>query len=208
MPETADAETRPRAEWFEGEVLELLPELLSTARRMADTSADAEDLVADAVARAWEKLDDLRDPDRFRGWIFCILRTCFLGRRRRRKARPQTVPFREEGEAEPSFSLFERLHQPFLLWWGGGEEEFLDGLLKEDLEAAIDDLPEDFRTVVVLADVHGFKYREIADALDIPVGTVRSRLARARSRMQQALWSHAVDRGLRDPKSPSSENSE
>lgn len=202
----AQADTQARTEWFEEEVMDLLPELLSTARTMVDTSADAEDVVADAVARAWEKLDDLRDPDRFRGWLFCILRTCCLGRHRRRKSRPQTVPLPDEGDADASFSLFDRVHQPFLLWWGGGEQDFLDGLLKDDLEAAIDELPEEFRTVVVLADVHGFKYREIADALDVPIGTVRSRLARARARMQEALWTHAVDRGLRDPKPQTPEN--
>lgn len=177
----------------------LLPDLLSAARYMADRRADAEDVVAEAIARAWERRDDLRDRNRFRGWLFRIMRNCFLGRRRRRDRRPDEVPLPGEGEEEPSFSLFERLHQPFLLWWGNPEEEFFDRLLKEDLERAVEGLPEAYRSVLILADVQGFSYAEIADVLDIPVGTVRSRLSRARSRLQEALWKHGVDAGLREP---------
>lgn len=178
----------------------LLPDLLGAARYMADSRADAEDVVAEAVARAWERREDLRDPERFRGWIFRILRNCFLGRRRRADRRPVEIPLPGEGEDEPSFSLFERLHQPFLLWWGNPEEKFFDRLLKEDLERAVEELPDVYRSVLVLADVQGFTYAEIADVLDVPMGTVRSRLARARSRLQEALWSHAVDAGLREPR--------
>ena len=94
-------------------------------------------------------------------------------------------------------SLFERLHQPFLLWWGTPEQEFLNRLLREDLVRSIEALPELYRIVVVMADVQGFPYGEIACALEIPVGTVRSRLARGRALLQKALWEHACDAGLR-----------
>lgn len=188
------------AAWFEEEVVDLLPDLLAAARCMADRDAEAEDAVAEAVARAWERLEDLRDRDSFRGWLFRILRNCYLGRRRKRERRPTEVPLPEEGDDGSSFSIFDRLHQPFLLWWGNPEEQFFDGLLEEDLERAIERLPEHYRCVLVLADVQGFSYAEIAEVLDIPVGTVRSRLARARSRLQEALWKHAVDAGLREPR--------
>jgi RNA polymerase sigma-70 factor (ECF subfamily) len=95
------------------------------------------------------------------------------------------------------FSLFERLHQPFLLWWGTPEQDFLDRLLREDLIRAIEALPERFRIVVVLADVQGLSYLEIAGSLEVPIGTVRSRLARGRALLQKALWDHACDAGLR-----------
>lgn len=184
--------------WFEEQVVNLLPDLLGGALSMAENEADAEDLLAQAVARAWERREDLREPARFRGWLFCIMRNCFLSRRRARQSRPPEVPLPEDS-GDPSFSLFDRLHQPFLLWWGNPEQEFLNDLLKEDLQHAVDRLPEEFRTVVVLADVQGFRYAEIAQALEIPVGTVRSRLSRARARLQEELWIHAVDRGLRPP---------
>ncbi|MFW6193767.1 MAG: RNA polymerase sigma factor [Gemmatimonadota bacterium] len=193
----------PDAGWFEEEVMELLPDLLSAACYMAERRADAEDVVAEAVARAWEHREDLRDRDRFRGWIFRILRNCHLGRCRSRDRRPEEVPLPGEGDDEPSFSLFERLHQPFLLWWGDPEEQFFDRLLQEDLERAVEELPEVYRSVLVLADVQGLSYAEISDALDVPVGTVRSRLSRARSRLQESLWQHAVDAGLREPRNGS-----
>jgi RNA polymerase sigma factor (sigma-70 family) len=198
---TVTSDTKKARTWFEDEILELLPDLLSLARSMADTASDAEDLVAEAVSRAWERLDQLRSRKRFRGWLFQILRNCCLARRREQGSRPATIPLPEEDGQEPSFSLFDRLHQPFLMWWGSAEEEFLDGLLKEDLQAAVRGLPEEYRTVVLLVDVHGLKYREAADTLGVPVGTVRSRLARARARLQEELWSHAVDHGLREPRS-------
>lgn len=200
-----DTDIRRETEWFEEEVIELLPDLLSASESMTDRPDDAEDLVAETVASAWEHREDLRDRSSFRGWVFAILRNCCRARFRRRKARPETVPLPEHEDQEPAFSIFDRLHQPFLLWWGNPEEEFFDGLLKEDLVAAIQALPSEFRRVVLLADVHGFRYAQIAEALGIPVGTVRSRLARGRSRMQQALWTHAVEQGLREPRTPSPE---
>ena len=102
----------------------------------------------------------------------------------------------EPDSDEAPFFLFERLHQPILLWWGNPEKQFLDQVLKEDIVAALDALPESFRVVVVLSDLEGMSYQEIAETLGVPVGTVRSRLARARSQLQKTLWKHATDRGL------------
>lgn len=196
---TTEATRTERAAWFETQVLDLLPDLYGGARSLCDGRDEVEDLVAEAVARAWERLEDLRDRDRFRGWLFCILRNCCLGRRRKHQARPKEVPLPEEHEDGPRFSLFDRLHQPFLMWWAGGEESFLNGLLAEDLERALAGLPDAYRQAVILADVHEFTYAEIAEALEIPVGTVRSRLARGRAALQEDLWNHAVDAGLREP---------
>lgn len=184
-----------RRELFEREVLALLPELRGAALRLARNAADAEDLVAESVACAWSRLEQLRDPASFRGWIFRILANTFISQRRRQSARPVHEPLPDEAD-EAGFSLFDRLHQPFLLWRANPEREFLDRLLREELEEAVDALPEAFRLVVVLVDVQGFRYAEAAEALDIPVGTVRSRLARARARLQRALWRHGVDAGL------------
>lgn len=117
----------------------------------------------------------------------------FLSERRALRSRPETEPLPSDDE---SFSIFERLHQPFLLWWGNPEQEFLNALLRGDLEHALQALPEGFRVVVVLAEIQGFSYQEIADTLEIPIGTVRSRLARGRSLLQRALWEHAQEAGL------------
>jgi RNA polymerase sigma-70 factor, ECF subfamily len=185
--------------WFEREVVSILPDLYGTALRLAKNVADAEDLIAEAIAKAWTSLDSLHDRSCFRGWLFRILSNTFLSDRRARARRPAVASLEADEEAGEPFSMFERLNQPFLLWWGSPEQEFLDKLLREDLERAVDALPEVYRVVVVMADVQGLSYKEIADALEMPIGTVRSRLARGRSLLQKALWEHAVDAGLVRP---------
>ena len=188
-------------DWFGKSILDLLPDLKSTALRFTRDATEAEDLVAEAVTKAWKNLGSLNDRARFRGWIFRILTTTWISACRAGQSLPVQEPLPDEDDC---FSLFERLHQPFLLWWGNPEQEFLNNLLREDLERAIDALPEEFRLVVICADVNGFTYGEIAEMLEIPIGTVRSRLARGRSRLQQSLWEHASDRGWVEPteKSP------
>lgn len=178
--------------WFEQAVLNVLPELVGTARRLARNREDAEDLVAEAITRAWLHCTSLKERDRFNGWIIRILTNLFLSQRRSEGNHPHEVL-----DVDEDFSLYERLHQPFLLWWSTPEQEFLDRLLREDLIRAIEVLPEQFRIVVLMADVEGVSYGEIAESLCIPIGTVRSRLARGRGLLQRALWEHACDAGLR-----------
>lgn len=182
---------RELREWFGREVLKLLPDLVSAARRLTRDADDAEDLVADAVALAWTHLDALQQRDSLRGWLFRILTNRFISQQRSRRAAPVADVEPREDE-EGGFSIFDRVHQPFLLWWGRNPEtEYLNRLLREDLERAVDALPDVYRVVVVLVDVEGFTYQEAADALEVPIGTVRSRLARARAQLQKSLWMHA-----------------
>ncbi len=187
-------------EWFGEQVTVLLDDLLGAAMRLAKNRHDAEDLVAESVTKAWGSRESLKEAGRFRPWIFRILTNCFLTDCRKRAVRPTAdAPVDEVGEQEGVFSLFEELHQPFLLWWGNPEQEVLNKLLRQDLERAVDSLPEAYRAVVVLADLEGLAYAEIAESLGVPVGTVRSRLARARGRLQRALWIHAQEAGLTKP---------
>ena len=191
MSETMDPE------WFERQAVGLLDDLLGVAIRLAKNRHDAEDLVAESVTKAWGSRESLKAADRFRPWIFRILTNCFLTDCRKRAVRPTAdVPVDEVGEEEGAFSLFEELHPPFLLWWGNPEQEFLNKLLRRDIERAVDALPETFRMVVVLADMEGFSYQEIGRMLGVPIGTVRSRLARARCHLQKALWVHAKETPL------------
>jgi RNA polymerase sigma-70 factor, ECF subfamily len=180
--------------WFAARVDELLPELYGRAVRLCRHRSNAEDLVADSVAKAWEALPSLADRDAFRGWLFRILNNGFVSTCRSARVKAVHEPLEAADEA---FSLFERLHQPVLLWWGNDpEREFLNRLLREDLERAIDRLPPSYGEVVVLVDVQGLSYGEVAELLEIPIGTVRSRLARGRSRLQEALWEHGREAGL------------
>jgi RNA polymerase sigma-70 factor (ECF subfamily) len=131
--------------------------------------------------------------------MFRILNNTFISDCRRAGARPRTEPLAletAEGEEGADFSLFEQMHQPFLLWFSNPEREFLDKLLREDLERALAALPEHHRVIVVLSDLEECSYAEIAETLCIPIGTVRSRLARARGALQKALWDQAGEYGL------------
>jgi RNA polymerase sigma-70 factor, ECF subfamily len=188
--------TQADRDWFAARVEELLPALFGRAVRLCRDRSDAEDLVAESVAKAWEALPSLAEPAAFRGWLFRILNNGFVSKCRSARARAQHEPLDGEGERE-EFSLFDRLHQPVLLWWGHDpEREFLNRLLREDLVRAIDGLPDSHREVVVLVDVQGLSYAEVGELLEVPIGTVRSRLARGRSRLQAALWEHGREAGL------------
>jgi RNA polymerase sigma-70 factor, ECF subfamily len=193
-PETLPhALTETDRAWFADRVDELLPELYGRAVRLCREEADAEDLVAETVAKGWEALGSLEDRAAFRGWVFRILNNTFVSGCRSARSRAEHEPLDTTAD---DFSIFDRLHQPILLWWGSPETAFLNRLLREDLERAMDGLPEVYREVVVLVDVQGLAYREVAELLDVPVGTVRSRLARGRSRLQAALWQHGLEAGL------------
>lgn len=184
---------------FENQVLALLGQLQGVARRLTRNETDAEDLVAETVARAWRALDGLENEAAFRAWIFRILNNTFLSDLRRPGARAQieSLDCEETAEDEAGFSIFEQMHQPFLLWFSTPESEFIDKLLREDLERALAALPDHYRMVVVLSDLEEFSYAEIAESLEIPIGTVRSRLARARSSLQKSLWQQAQEYGLK-----------
>jgi RNA polymerase sigma-70 factor (ECF subfamily) len=179
--------------FFEGEIRRLLGRLYGVALRLTGNPAEAEDLVSETTIKAWSKLHQLEDRQAFPKWLFRILTNTYISRRRQALAEPSGA-FEEGGEQ--SFSLFEKLHQPFLLWWSNPEQALLNKLLGEDIGHALDSLPESFRTVVVLVDIEGYAYGEVADALGVPIGTVRSRLSRARSMLQRALWQHAQAAGL------------
>ena len=182
---------------FEEKVIGLLDQLYGAAMRLVKNREDAEDLVAEAVTKAWTSRRSLKDPESFRPWIFRILTNTFISDCRKRAVRPQTETFAENpSDAETDFSLFEELHQPILFGWGNPEKEFLNKLLREDLAKAMDALPELFRIVVMLSDLEGFSYHEMAEMLKVPVGTVRSRLARGRGLLQKTLWRQAKEAGL------------
>jgi RNA polymerase sigma-70 factor (ECF subfamily) len=180
--------------FFRAEIERLMDRLYGTALRLTRNPADAEDLVSEAVTKAWANLDQLADRRAFPKWLFRILANTFISDRRRARREPCEVV--GVGDCEQPFSLFERLHQPFLLWWSNPEQELVNKLLREDIERALDALPVDYRTVMVLVEINGHSYAEVAEVLGVPIGTVRSRLSRARSLLQRALWTQAQAVGL------------
>lgn len=180
-----------------------LDDLYRSALRLTRNPSDAQDLVADTVEKGWSCIDTLQDPQRIGQWMKRIMTNHFISERRRAVYRTPHEEYIEEREGDDApFSLFDRLHQPFLLWWSNPEQNFLDQILQEHIQAAMDKLPEEFRMVIVLTDMEGMKYQEVAETLEVPVGTVRSRLARARGMLQKLLWQHAIDIGIVAPPLP------
>jgi RNA polymerase sigma factor (sigma-70 family) len=193
-----------RREFFEAAVLAVMKRLYGTAMRLTRNAADAEDLVAESIAKAWAKLDELRERDKFDGWLLRVLANTYISNWRHRRAELELT---DEGAAEDETSedayLYTKLHQPFLLWWSTPEQAFVNNLLRSDLQSALDSLPDAYRVVVVMVEVLGHSYGEVAETLDLPVGTVRSRLNRGRRLLQQSLWTHAQQAGLRGASTPS-----
>lgn len=195
-------------DFFAEQVTRVADRLYGIALRLTRNGEDAEDVVAETVAKAWTKVGELRDPQTFEAWIQRILTNTFLSEWRHRRASPEVAmePETDGSEDEP-FSLYEKLHQPFLLWWATPEQETIAKLLREDMGRALDALVDAFRIAIVLVDVEGYSYAEAAKLLGVPIGTVRSRLARGRAQLQRALWQHAQDAGLLDqPASPKDKN--
>jgi len=177
-------------------VLPLLDDLERFALSLCPRKEAAEELVAATIAGACESFGKLRDKGKTKQWLFRILTNKFLTHCRE-QSRHKSVAFADDSaDANSEFSLFEQVSQPFLLWYGNPERELISRLLDEDIRNALDSLPSNFRIAVVLCDVEGFSYDEIAGVLEIPGGTVRSRIARGRSLLQKKLWHHAQDLGL------------
>ena len=163
--------------------------LYSVALRLTRRNADAEDLVAETVAKAWGAIGNLGDQDRFRPWLFRILHNTFVSEYRKKAIRPVEASFDKGDNSEDELaSLLTEQSDDFLVWWSNPERAYFNDLLGDQLLAAIDELPDAFRTVVVLVNVEGFTYDETAEVLGIPPGTVRSRMKRGRTLLQKALW--------------------
>ena len=187
--------TSSRAKIFFGNgVEENLDALFSVALRLTRRAADAEDLVAEAVAKAWAAIGTLEDRTRFRPWLFRILHNTFVSEYRKKSVRPTEASY-SAGECDDDdlATLLNEQSDDFLVWWSNPERAFFNELLGEQILQALDDIPEAYRTVVVLVNVEGFTYDETAEVLGIAPGTVRSRMKRGRTLLQKALWSQRPD---------------
>lgn len=188
----APAAARP--EDFESLLGPVVERAYGTALRLTGEAADAEDLVQEAALRAFQAFHQYRQGTNFRAWFFRILLNCFYASRRRK--RPETSLNALEEEAEPLY-LYSRTAEAGLHAPGRDPaREVLDRIAGEDAARAVASLPEEFRVVATLYFMDDFSYQEIAGVLDVPVGTVRSRLHRGRKLLQKALWEVATDAGL------------
>lgn len=187
-------------DYFSKCIEENMNSLYSLALRLTQNPADAEDLVAESVAKAWLAINTLDDRNRFRPWIFRILHNRFISDYRKKSVRPVETTYdelsTEDNDKEQVASLLMQQPNEFLNWWANPEREFANNLLGEDIMKAIESLPETFRVTVILINIEGLSYDETAEVLDVSPGTVRSRMNRGRTLLQKALWQHGQDAGL------------
>jgi len=175
---------------FERDVLPLLPSLYGAGLRLTRNPQDAEDLVQEAYLRAYRGFSGFKEGTNLRAWMYRILTNTFINNYRKKQRQPVTVA----DEDIEDWYLYDKLGESGVE--ASAETEVLEKIPDEDVQRALEDLPENFRMAVLLADVEGFSYKEIAEILDIPIGTVMSRLHRGRKALQKALWETVRERGL------------
>jgi RNA polymerase sigma-70 factor (ECF subfamily) len=186
--------TQDRTELFEQEALKHLDALYRTALRMTRNPQDAEDLVQETYLRAYRFFDQFQPGTNLRAWLFKILTNSYINTYRKASAEPKNTSLEDTEE----FSLYHQMAremQTGSLDWDV-EAQVLDRFAEADIREAIEKLPEAFRMTVLLADVEGFSYKDIAEITGVSKGTVMSRLFRGRRLLQKALWERARAAGF------------
>jgi RNA polymerase sigma-70 factor (ECF subfamily) len=180
-------------EQFAEDAMPFMDALYSAAMRMTHSAADAEDLVQETYLRAYRGYKGFEVGTNLRAWLYRILTNTYINSYRSKQRRPTETDL---GEVEDLY-LYRRLGGLEASERGrSAEDELMDLVTDSEVKDALDALPEQFRVAVLLADVEGFSYKEIADILDIPIGTVMSRLHRGRKGLQKLLADFAMRRGL------------
>jgi RNA polymerase sigma-70 factor (ECF subfamily) len=178
---------------FADEAMRYAPQLFSAALRMTRSRADAEDLLQETYLKGFRSFHTFTEGTNLRAWLFRILTNTYINRYRAKQRRPDETDL---DDVEDLY-LYRRLNTLDDPSRGlSAEESLMEMLPDAEVKAALEALPDNFRLPIVLADVEGFSYKEIAEMLEIPIGTVMSRLHRGRKAMQKTLYDYAVARGL------------
>jgi RNA polymerase sigma-70 factor, ECF subfamily len=175
---------------FEAEALPLLQGLYSAANRLTRNAADAEDLVQETYLRAYRGFHQFQEGTNIKAWLYRILMNTFINSYRKKQRQPQTVSDEEVAD----WYLYSKMSESGLE--PSAETEVIESLPDEDVQEALSSIPEQFRIAVLLADVEGFSYKEIAEITGVPIGTVMSRLHRGRKALEKRLWDVVRERGL------------
>ncbi len=180
---------------FADQAMEHMPSLYAAAMRMTRNRADAEDLVQETYLKAYRAFGGFEEGTNLRAWLYRILTNTFINIYRAKKRRPDESDL---DDVEDLY-LYRRLGALEAAQAGrSAEDEVLDSFTEIEVKSALEALPEQFRMAVLLADVEGFQYKEIAEILDIPIGTVMSRLHRGRRSLQKSLFEFGRQRRLVD----------
>jgi RNA polymerase sigma-70 factor (ECF subfamily) len=180
-------------EKFTADAMQYAPQLFSTALRMTRNRSDAEDLVQETYIKGWRSFHTFQEGTNLRAWLFRIMTNTYINKYNAQKRKGTEV---ELDDVEELF-LYKRLgsiDQSQLS--SSAEDQMLELFTDVEVKSALEELPEDFRIPVLLSDVDGFSYKEISEMLEIPIGTVMSRLHRGRKAMQKMLYEYARERGL------------
>ena len=174
---------------FEKEAVPHMDAVYNFALRMTGDEDDADDLVQETYMKAFRFFDKFEKGTNCKAWLFRILKNSFINDYRKQTKEPNKVDYDDVQNFYENIKSNEVESKHY-------ELDAFSNLLDDDISKAITELPEDFRTVIILNDIEGFTYEEIADFVDIPVGTVRSRLHRARKMLYVQLFDYAKDRGF------------
>jgi RNA polymerase sigma-70 factor, ECF subfamily len=184
---------------FAEQAMEFMPSLYTAALRMTRNPADAEDLVQETYLKAYRGFGGFREGTNLKAWLYKILTNTFINTYRAKKRRPSESDIEDVEE----LYLYHRLGGLEAVAAGrSAEDQVLEHVTEAEVKEALESLPEQFRIAVLLGDVEGFSYKEIAEILDIPIGTVMSRLHRGRKALQKRLYDFGHERGLVGERQP------
>lgn len=174
---------RTQRDAFESQAEKVFSSVFGTALRLTRSREEAEDLSQEAIVRAYEAFDRF-DGNNFKAWMLRIVTNLYINKYRRKQRGPMFGSLDDEGAVEPVAPSE-----------GEPDRAMFDGLVAGEVEEALGKVPEDFRMAVILSDIEGMSYQEIADAIEVPIGTVRSRLARGRAMLRTSLQEYAEREG-------------